>query len=124
MAELMLPDGAHMRLEDWTVFDLGQTALSAIAPFLSHEDQVPATNGHNRQSTTSSSISVIEDGPTEKPKRGTAGGGLLYVLNCVRMREDSRVRRGASVKAMAICSPYPYIQIFKVGLDLIGSTYE
>lgn len=112
----MLPDGAHLRTEDWTVFYLGQTASSAIAPMLAHEDQIPTSNT-KRQSATSSTISASVEGAvsTTRTKRGTPGGGLLYVLNCVRMKEDSKARRGAHVKAMAICSPHPYIQIFKVG---------
>lgn len=139
LAELMLPDGAHLRAEDWTIFYLGQTPSSAIAPMFSHEDQVPSSTrtstdnedlmaaGQNGRSSIGGSVDSgnLGVGSTEeilesasvtitKPKRGVAGGGLLYVLNCVRMKEDKKMRRGAMVKAMAICTPNPYIGIYKV----------
>lgn len=121
MAEVMLPDGAHLRSEDWTVFYLGQTESSAIAPMLAHENQLGGTDP-KRQSITSSTTTASAEGAVERsrPKRGTPGGGLLYVLNCVRMKEDKTARRGAHVKAMAICSPHPYIQIFKASPSRIG----
>jgi hypothetical protein len=104
----MLPDGAHLRAEDWTVFYLGQTSHSGLSvstailnPDESHEE------------TRAKRASMVA--PADRPPRGVAGGGLLYVLNCVRMKEDKSMRRGAMVKAMAICSPYPYIGIYKVG---------
>ncbi len=107
----MLPDGAHLRPEDWTVFYLGQTASSAVAPLLSHESSVHlATDAERRTSMP----------PTPGAKRGVAGGGLLYVLNCVRMKEDKKMRRGAMVKALAVCTPHPYIGIFKVSIANIS----
>ena len=108
LAELMLPDGAHLRAEDWTVFYLGQTASSAVAPMLSHESSMQLAEPDD--STGESSLGL--------PKRGVAGGGLLYVLNCVRMKEDKKMRRGAMVKALAICTPYPYIGIYKVSRSI------
>ena len=115
----MLPDGAHLRPEDWTVFYLGQTPSSAVAPMLAHEVSSPSRHNPNRPDSASSSsiqASLTESGEaaTSKPKRGVAGGGLLHVLNCVRMKEDKKMRRGAMVKALAICTPSPYIGIYKV----------
>ena len=104
----MLPDGAHLRPEDWTIFYLGQTASSAVAPLLTHESPKTISAEANRRASMLST--------SEPPKRGVAGGGLLYVLNCVRMKEDKKVRRGAMVKALAICSPNPYIGVFKARL--------
>jgi hypothetical protein len=109
----MLPDGAHLRSEDWTVFYLGQTASSAVAPLLSHESSARLSSEAERNPSKSRS--------GDKPKRGVAGGGLLYVLNCVRMKEDKKMRRGAMVKALAICTPNPYIGIYKVSLARTGS---
>ncbi|WVQ65758.1 uncharacterized protein L199_003936 [Kwoniella botswanensis] len=125
LAELMLPDGAHLRAEDWTIFYLGQTPSSAIAPMLSHESSM-------RLSTESSSSNTSNDDnrrtsvmPLDRATRGVAGsgGGLLYVLNCVRMKEDKKMRRGAMVKAMAICTPNPYIGIYKPLLLLALEEY-
>jgi len=107
----MLPDGAHLRGEDWTVFYLGQTASMAVAPVLSHEPTAVAGRP------------VSSYPPGERPRRGTPGGGLLYVLNCVRMKEDKSMRRGAMVKAMAIATPNPYIGIYKPLLLLALEEY-
>lgn len=107
----MLPDGAHLRGEDWTVFYLGQTESMSVSPMLSHEDKA----------RLSKRMSMLP--PSERPRRGTPGGGLLYVLNCVRMKEDKSVRRGAMVKAMAIATPYPHIGIYKPLLLLALDEY-
>ena len=103
----MLPDGAHLRPEDWTVFYLGQTSHSglSVSTTILEDGDSPQTIDR-RASMVSAS---------DRPPRGVPGGGLLYVLNCVRMKEDKSMRRGAMVKAMAVCSPYPYIGIYKVG---------
>ncbi|EIW66750.1 hypothetical protein TREMEDRAFT_45583 [Tremella mesenterica DSM 1558] len=122
LAELMLPDGAHLRAEDWTVFYLGQTESSAVAPMLSHEAHPsPPGNPSQGQGDGSRRASMIP--PSQRPKRGAAGGGLLYVLNCVRMKEDKNMRRGAMVKALAICTPNPYIGIYRPLLVLALEDY-
>jgi hypothetical protein len=103
----MLPDGAHLRGEDWTIFYLGQDHQLAIDPMLAYElteaDSSPI--GNKRASMYH---------PSERPKRGAVGGGLLHVLSCVRCKEDKTVKRGALVKSLAICSPVPWIHVFKV----------
>ena len=109
----MLPDGAHLRSEDWTVFYLGQTASSAVAPMLAHEHSPVASSFKDKRA---SALPLHE-----RPKRGVAGGGLLYVLNCVRMKEDKTVRRGAMVKALAVATPHPYIGVYKVSGQLLYS---
>jgi hypothetical protein len=106
LANLMLPDGAEKQLEDWTIFFLNQTSFNRISPVLAIE--TPES----------------DDGVRSE---------LLYVLNLVRTKHDKSVRRcgclcprpfvqshstprrGAVVKAMAICTRHPFIQIFKVG---------
>src|SRR5882762_4955767 len=115
LANLMLPDGAEKQLEDWTIFFLNQTPFNTIAPVLALEK--PDTNGRG-----------YNDESVDRPE-------LLYVLNLVRTKHDKSVRRyvfylghiysplsmvclgrlcrGAVVKAMAICTRHPFIQIFK-----------
>ncbi|KAJ1943088.1 hypothetical protein GGF37_002811 [Kickxella alabastrina] len=87
LAELMLPDGAHARESDWTMFFLNQKA--------------PDENGR-----------VSEDGPP-----------LLYVLNLVRTKHDKEVRRGAIVKAMAVCTRHRFIHIYQAILMLALENY-
>ncbi|WVO14083.1 hypothetical protein L204_101711 [Cryptococcus depauperatus] len=117
LAELMLPDGAHLRPEDWTVFYLGQTASSAVDPLLSHET---ATSSHSSVDSDHRASTFVT---SSRATRGVAGGGLLYVLNCVRMKEDKKMRRGAMVKALAICTPNSYIGIYKPLLLLALEEY-
>ncbi|KAI8321316.1 spindle pole body interacting protein [Martensiomyces pterosporus] len=87
LAELMLPDGAHARESDWTMFFLNQKA--------------PDESGK-----------VTEDGPP-----------LLYVLNLVRTKHDKEVRRGAIVKAMAVCTRHRFIHIYQAILMLALENY-
>ncbi|TXT13546.1 hypothetical protein VHUM_00913 [Vanrija humicola] len=116
LAELMLPDGAHLRGEDWTIFYLGQTSSSSVNPMLTHE-----STSVEKARLEKKRASMFP--PNERPRRGAPGGGLLYVLNCVRMKEDKSVRRGAMVKAMAIATPHPYIGIYKPLLLLALEEY-
>ncbi|KAI9479014.1 docking domain of Afi1 for Arf3 in vesicle trafficking-domain-containing protein [Coemansia mojavensis] len=87
LAELMLPDGAHARESDWTMFFLNQ--------------KTPDESGK-----------VAEDGPP-----------LLYVLNLVRTKHDKEVRRGAIVKAMAVCTRHRFIHIYQAILMLALENY-
>ncbi len=116
----MLPDGAHLRAEDWTIFYLGQDHQLAIDPMLAHE-----VSSHGADVVDKRASMFL---PSERPKRGAVGGGLLHVLSCVRCKEDKSVKRGALVKSLAICSPVPWIHVFKVGGVSIGrrnrSTYH
>ncbi len=52
--------------------------------------------------------------PIEKSNdsRDTKSGPFLYCINLVRKKDDPTVRRGASVKAMAVCSQYHFVEIF------------
>lgn len=65
LSELMLPDGAHLRAEDWTIFCLNQ--------------RIPELDSDN-----DADESDAED-CREKP--------LLYVLNLVRTKHDATARR-------------------------------
>lgn len=63
LAELMLPDGAHMRSEDWTIFFLNQ--------HIPDPEKIDAE--------------ADQDEAERKP--------LLYVLNLVRTKHDPTVKR-------------------------------
>ncbi|KAI7871134.1 docking domain of Afi1 for Arf3 in vesicle trafficking-domain-containing protein [Spinellus fusiger] len=91
LSELMLPDGAHLRAEDWTIFCLNQ-----MIPDPEAELNIARTDN-------------------EKP--------LLYVLNLVRTKHDVTARRGARVKAMAICTHHQFLHIYKPVLLLAMEKY-
>jgi len=79
----MLPDGAHDRTEDWTVFYLNQIPALTVDPQL--------------LSTTPEGLEAIAKGKqreeTTTMKDGGAGGGLIYVMSLVRTKKDATVRR-------------------------------
>ncbi|TFY73961.1 hypothetical protein EWM64_g10052, partial [Hericium alpestre] len=102
LANLMLPDGAEKQLEDWTIFFLNQTPFNTIAPVLALE-----SDGEGRD---------VEGQDVNRSE-------LLYVLNLVRTKHDKTVRRGAVVKAMAICTRHPFVEIFKPVLLLALDDY-
>ncbi|KAJ1919805.1 hypothetical protein H4219_001714 [Mycoemilia scoparia] len=87
IAELMLPDGAHLRENDWTLFFFNQ--------------KVPDEDGN-----------LPEDAPP-----------LLYALSLVRTKHDKGVRRGAVVKAMAVCTRHQFLHIYKPILLLALENY-
>ncbi|KAI0090336.1 docking domain of Afi1 for Arf3 in vesicle trafficking-domain-containing protein [Irpex rosettiformis] len=94
LANLMLPDGAERQPEDWTIFFLNQRPFNTIAPVLALEP----SESHGGEA----------DGRNEDKSQE-----LIYVLNLVRTKLDKTVRRGAIVKAMAICTRHSFIEIFK-----------
>lgn len=55
-----------------------------------------------------------DDSSTDSEPEGGEGPPLIYVLNLVNTKQDKRVKRGAVVKAMAICTRHPFLHIYKV----------
>ncbi|KAF8312109.1 spindle pole body interacting protein [Clavulina sp. PMI_390] len=92
LAELMIPDGAHFNAEDWTYFFLNQSPANTIAPVFSD------THANDENASE----------PTEQP--------LLYVLNLVKTKKDAAAPRGGWVKALAICTRHPFVDVFKNAL--------
>ncbi|KAG5723625.1 Protein mesA [Termitomyces sp. T112] len=97
LAMSMLPDGAEMQQDDWTVFFLNQTSFNTISPVLALE--TPETKAVPLPGEQ-------DESPRDKPD-------LLCVLNLVRTKHDKTLNRGAKVLALAICTRHPFIQIFK-----------
>ncbi|KAA1094111.1 hypothetical protein PGT21_010064 [Puccinia graminis f. sp. tritici] len=121
LADLMLPDGAHDRNEDWTVFFLNQTPRLTVTNdcHLSNQPQSTPTPHYQQQH-----LSSLESNPSiQQPTPNKTDNKLLYVISLVRTKKDTSVRRGAICKAMAVCSYYPYIQIFKPILLLALEDY-
>ncbi|CAJ0844011.1 6051_t:CDS:10, partial [Entrophospora sp. SA101] len=93
LAELMLPDGAHLRTEDWTVFFLNQKTPDPDKIISSSLDEINVTKDEDEDNMP-----------------------LLYALNLVRTK-------GAVVKAMAICTRHQYLHIYKPVLLLALDKY-
>ena len=100
LAELMLPDGVHARSEDWTVFFLPATSF----------------NSPSKQAIDHAQGDTVAGGERNRNE-------LFYVLNLVRTKHDNTVRRGALVKAIAVGTRHPFIQIFKPALLLALDEY-
>jgi hypothetical protein len=55
-----------------------------------------------------------DDSSDESEPEGGEGPPLIYVLNLVNTKQDKTAKRGAVVKAMAICTRHPFLHIYKV----------
>lgn len=78
LAELMLPDGAHQRTEDWTIFYLNQTRATRVNKDLATaEPEHISVDGHEGAANTAT-----------RPD-------LLYVMSLVRTKHGSAYKRSA-----------------------------
>ncbi|KAI1127667.1 spindle pole body interacting protein [Nemania abortiva] len=149
LAELMLPDQAHARNQDWTIFFLHKDSnqeeeeqeqkrkearrrrrkrrRDREAGVASDGDN--ATNDENDGSGANEHNSDDEedewgdDDSTDSEPEGGEGPPLIYVLNLVYTKHDKTVKRGAVVKAMAICTRHPFLHIYKPLLLLALEEY-
>lgn len=129
LAELMLPDQAHVRNQDWTMFflhkDTSQEEEEAerklekrrrrkrkkdIAEGLVEPEPQDEEDAAEDEDLSESG----EDSADESEAEGGEGPPLIYVLNLVNTKQDKQAKRGAVVKAMAICTRHPFLHIYKV----------
>lgn len=131
LAELMLPDQAHMRNQDWTIFFLHKDTSQEEED---QESQEKAERRRRRKRRRDIAAGIIlpdqddaedygdssedddledDDSEDDEPE-GSEGPPLVYVLNLVNTKQDKTVKRGAVVKAMAICTRHPFLHIYKV----------
>lgn len=128
LAELMLPDQAHVRNQDWTIFFLHKDTSQEEDDA---ERQAKEERRNRRRRKRDRAKGVIhesddedEDGDlddedwdddesTDSEPEGGEGPPLIYVLNLVNTKQDKTVKRGAVVKAMAICTRHPFLHIYK-----------
>ncbi|KAI1002725.1 hypothetical protein K3495_g5480 [Podosphaera aphanis] len=126
LAELMLPDQAHIRNQDWTIFFLHKDANQ-----VEEEAERKDLNVQRRQRKRSQATGLLypedlenadftdddssEDDLDHSENEGAEGPPLIYVLNLVNTKQDRTAKRGAVVKAMAICTRHPFLHIYKAG---------
>ncbi|GAA5945753.1 hypothetical protein JCM3775_005839 [Rhodotorula graminis] len=122
LAEHMLPDGAHDRPEDWTVFYLNQVPGLIVDPAPLAQARADL-KGKARAFDQDAATATAEDDGAAVTATHDDGGGLLFVMSLVRTKKDASVRRGALVKALAVATRNPYIQIFKPILLLALEDY-
>ena len=137
LAELMLPDQAHVRNQDWTIFflhkDTSQEEEEAEQKeerrrrrrrrrdkangIANSDDEGTDTDGEELDDTSGEESDESED-------EGGAGPPLIYVLNLVNTKQDKTAKRGAVVKAMAICTRHPFLHIYKVCSILLNCCFS
>ncbi|KAH0559222.1 hypothetical protein GP486_004263 [Trichoglossum hirsutum] len=137
LAELMLPDQAHMRDQDWTIFFLHKDTTNEPEEDDAEEnarrrrrrrrarerDGLVAGEGLDTDERELGEESVDEDEEDLNDdddgydsSEGSDGPPLIYVLNLVNTKPDKTAPRGAMVKAMAICTKHSFLHIYKVCL--------
>lgn len=129
LAELMLPDQAHVRNQDWTIFFLHKDTTQEDEESASNEDKRrrrrkkkdrkgdgPDYDG-NAEERNWADPGSEEEGSDDSEPEGGEGPPLIYVLNLVNTKQDKTAKRGAVVKAMAICTRHPFLHIYKVTLS-------
>ncbi|KAI9763186.1 MAG: hypothetical protein M1840_000852 [Geoglossum simile] len=144
LAELMLPDQAHMRDQDWTVFFLHKDTANE----LEEDDDEDGSRRRRRRRRArereglvmgeglESDEQVLEgesadeyedDGDDDDDGYDSSecleGPPLIYVLNLVNTKPDKTAPRGARVKAMAICTRHSFLHIYKPFLLLALEEY-
>ncbi|KAI9166642.1 Spindle pole body interacting protein [Paramyrothecium foliicola] len=141
LAELMLPDKAHDRNQDWTMFFLHKDT----SPEEEDEERLAKEQRRRRRRRRMDRAAGLideadldedddleseddeyddedEDSIDSEPEGGE-GPPLIYVLNLVNTKHDKSVKRGAIVKAMAICTRHPFLHIYKPLLLLALEEY-
>lgn len=126
LAELMLPDQAHARNQDWTMFFLHKDLSEEEEDQEQAERDIRRKRRLRRQEKAAGIVSEGANGDlsddydqnydddSDSEPEGGEGPPLIYVLNLVNTKHDKTVKRGAIVKAMAICTRHPFLHIYKV----------
>ncbi|KAJ4358476.1 uncharacterized protein N0V89_003060 [Didymosphaeria variabile] len=129
LAELMLPDQTHMRSQDWTIFFLHKdTSQEEEEKEARRERRRKGKQKENQdvdgEDTTAGAEEYDDDDYSEsEDEMDPDGPPLVYVLNLVNTKQDNTVKRGAIVKAMAICTRHPFLHIYKPLLLLALEEY-
>ncbi|KAF2435505.1 spindle pole body interacting protein [Tothia fuscella] len=143
LAELMLPDQAHVRSQDWTIFFLHKdTSVEDAAREQRkkrrrrrRKKKEMGENGNTGEWSPQDGSDELEDiedeligdedleSTEDEGEDEAEGPPLIYVLNLVNTKQDQTVKRGAIVKAMAICTRHSFLHIYKPLLLLALEEY-
>ncbi|KAF2192223.1 spindle pole body interacting protein [Zopfia rhizophila CBS 207.26] len=143
LAELMLPDQAHVRSQDWTIFFLHKDTSAEDEEKearrerrrkrrrrkegLEDDDATAGAEedgkGEDNDEETDETDDDDLDDESEEEEDDIDGPPLVYVLNLVNTKQDNTVKRGAIVKAMAVCTRHSFLHIYKPLLLLALEEY-
>lgn len=92
LAELMLPDGAHLRTEDWTVFYLNQTKAT-----MTKGSSIHGTDTLQSPAATEGLASSLASASLTEPEQASSLLGppraLLHVMSLVRTKHGAAYKR-------------------------------
>jgi hypothetical protein len=131
LAELMLPDQVHVRNQDWTIFFLHKDTSQEEDEAARRAKEERRARRNRRRDRAKGIIHESDDeddengdiddddddwddDSTDSESELAQGPPLIYVLSLVNNKPDKTVKRGAVVKAMAICTRHPFLHIYKV----------
>jgi hypothetical protein len=127
LAELMLPDQTHARSQDWTIFFLRKDAEAmeeaseeGRGKWKKRRRKVAEDDGQAGIGATDGQAKDegldhedYETDSSDEEPRNMDGPPLVYVLNLVNTKTDNTVKRGAIVKALAVCTRHSFLHIYK-----------
>lgn len=139
LAELMLPDQTHLRSQDWTIFFLHKDAEAdeeegerrrkrrrrrrRRREDMGGEEQAEGGAEVGEDGLSGGEEDVSDESESDDEPANLDGPPLVYVLNLVNTKQDNTVKRGAIVKAMAICTRHSFLHIYKPLLILALEQY-
>ncbi|KIW22748.1 uncharacterized protein PV07_11014 [Cladophialophora immunda] len=129
LAELMLPDQTHVRPQDWTMFFLHKDAGTSEDEAAEREARRLQREARRRAREAGEAVDVEGEDSADDTSGDESDADdmdsppLMYVLNLVNTKQDSSVKRGAIVKAMAICTRHSFLHIYKPLLLLALEDY-
>lgn len=129
LAELMLPDQTHVRQQDWTMFFLHKDHAATEEDPAERKARRQMREARRRAREAGETLGAEggevddETSSDESDADDTESPPLMYVLNLVNTKQDSTVKRGAIVKAMAICTRHSFLHIYKPLLLLALEDY-
>lgn len=106
LAELMLPDQAHARKEDWTIFFLHKEDGEDEGSGEDGDTDHPVPDGAKQDENQSKNAPDDADtkAHADEDDEGGEGPPLIYVLNLVNTKHDSSVKRLFILLIKATCS--------------------
>ena len=101
LAELMLPDQAHMRNEDWTIFFLHKDTSEEAGRVQKRRKGKRRRGGERDEDQTEGDTTEDSDEEESSPEadagdqevEGGDGPPLIYVLNLVNTKQDNTAKR-------------------------------
>lgn len=114
LAENMLPEGIHNREVDYTYIFLNRGSKQINDEY---NNIASASSATSSSSALLPPITVTDSNSSNHLQQQNNDEYFLYGVNLCKTKYDTSVRRGAIVKAIAVFSPYHFVEILKVPLE-------